>query len=264
MTDPGRTIALVGILLVAVGAWLAVPLSLWHVPDLDLGFTQNNVAYVVGQVALPATLVLAAGGTTLGLRGLHLAALIVTGAHLLLEVVIGAVQLILGARVPLTVGTGMEVFVLGLALAGLVVSRSASLRGPTTQRWVALGLVTAAAALSILPDLIRYPVDDISYLPLMLPGLAGGIAVVLAAGLVGLARPWARYTAAGVLVAITVLLLVGLPWGWELDEYMIVWVVGDVARGALVLMAAVLAFLAARRLRQAPQQARLVEGASPA
>lgn len=247
--DPARTTALIGILLVALATWLAVPVVLWETgPNLDLGFTTNNVAYMFGRVALPATLVLAAGGATLGLRGLHHAAMVVTCAHILLQLVIGAVQLILGAHLPLTVGTTMEIFVLGLALAGLVVARSAPLRGPTTQRWVALSLATAAAALTILPELFEFALQgEVRYLPFLLPGLALTIVVVLAAGLLGFPQQWARFTAAGLLIAYSAWSLLILPWGRELDADLIPWTVGTSVGTMLAVAAAVLAFAAARR-----------------
>lgn len=247
--DPARTNALIGILLVALASWLAVPVVLWETgPDVDFGFTTNNVAYVFGRVALPATLVLAAGGATLGLRGLHHAAMVVTCAHILLQLVIGAVQLILGARLPLTVGTTMEIFVLGLALAGLVVARSAPLRGPTTQRWVALSLVTAAAVLTILPELFEFALQgEVRYLPFLLPGLALTIVVVLAAGLLGFPQQWARFTAAGLLIVYSAWSLLILPWGRELDANLIPWIVGTSVETMLAVAAAVLAFAAARR-----------------
>lgn len=248
-TDPGSKTALIGILLVALATWLAVPVVLWETgPNLDLGFTTNNVAYMFGRVALPATLVLAAGGATLGLRGLHHAAMVVTCAHILLQVVIGAVQLILGAHLPLTVGTMMEILVLGLALAGLVVARSAPLRGPTTQRWVALSLVTAAAALTILPELFEFALQgEVRYLPFLLPGLALTIVVVLAASLLGFPQQWARFTAAGLLIVYSAWSLLILPWGRELDADLIPWTVGTSVGTMLAVAAAVLAFAAARR-----------------
>jgi hypothetical protein len=170
------------------------------------------------------------------MRGLHLAAMVVTSAHLLLEVVIGVVP------ISRPVNPWMEIFVLAIALAGLVVARPAPVHGSMSRRWVALGLVSVAVVLRTVAQLVQSrPGNLLAELPSLLSLLAATLAVVVAAGLLGMPRARTRYTAAGVLFALAAVLLVIVSLGRPvLMTWLIIaapWLLG-VAAGVLALKAA--------------------------
>ena len=86
LPDAGRRPAALSILALALAAWTAVPQRLL-LPrgELDLGFTTNNVIYVMENAATAGTVLLAVGAAALRARRLLVVAVVVVGVHLLVQ-----------------------------------------------------------------------------------------------------------------------------------------------------------------------------------
>ncbi|WP_125775592.1 hypothetical protein [Antribacter gilvus] len=249
--DAGNGLATIGVFLATFAAWASLPISLWQAaPDLSFGFTQDNVIFLVAGSSLLATVTFAAGAVGLGSRSLLTAALVVTSLHLALHVAIGGVEHVLGARPALVLGTTAAALVLAVTLVGVIVGWFATRRGPTAMRWLALGIVVAAGCLIVFQEvstIVPY-IDLAAAVPLILTNVLASVAVVVAAGFLGLPRERARYIAAGLFGLLVAWFLVGVSWSFSVDRYYLGYTVGAAVRAAAYLAAAVLAVRAGLRL----------------
>ncbi|WP_125775599.1 hypothetical protein [Antribacter gilvus] len=247
--DRAHRLALLGILALVVASWIIVPLAVFEESSrLDFGFTQSNVIYLVANIGISATILLAAGAVTLGSRGLLTAATALGGLNLLAQLGILVVQLVEGARPVLIQSTLVSSGVLALVVTGLVVGW-AGLRGPTTARVGALVLVAAAAlALATVPYLYSRHLDNLPLVAVVY-SIAGGVLGVVAAGLLGLPNAKTRWVAVGLLAYFVAAGIFGLTQlGYYFPDHLHV-VVVQVLNTLLYVVALVLAILAARRLR---------------
>ncbi|WP_129787372.1 hypothetical protein [Promicromonospora panici] len=258
LPDAGRRPAALSVLLLAVAVWMSVPLRLL-VPgtELDLGFTAANAVYVVENAAMAGTIVLAVGATVLRARRVLTVAIVVVGAHLLLQIGTATVQLLQGALPEYLLGTLLAMLELVLVLAGALLARL--LHGPAAARRTGFWVVLAGALLYILWASMLQPVIAMmpyggplpgmisSYLTIMLLNLLA----VAAAVLCGWASPVTRRIGAVLAGVVGVLGIAGA-----------VGVIGDnggaygavqIVQGLLLLAVVPFAVVAARRLAASRQ-----------
>ena len=149
LPDAGRGPALLGVVLIAAAMWMAVPQRL-SLPGqgLNLGFTLNNAIFVVENAAMWGTLLLAVGATVLQARRFLVAAVVVAGVHLLVQVGTVVVPLVRGATPDLILGLGFAILRLVTVVAGLLVALL--LRSARSARLVGLIVVAAGAVMHTL------------------------------------------------------------------------------------------------------------------
>jgi hypothetical protein len=250
--DAGRRPAAIGVLALTVAAWMAVPLRL-VVPrsELDLGFTTNNVIFVVENAAMTGTVLLAVGSAALRARRLLIAAVVVVGAHLLLQVGTAVVQLALGARPDLLLGTLSGILVLGVVAAGVLLALL--LRDPRSARRTGVVVTLVGAVVHTLWTSVLLPaVSMLSYVG-VLPGMIWsllvsavlGLLVVAAAVLCGWASSVTRRI--GALLAAVVAVLGVLSAANSFDMFGVGYPVVQILQGLLMLSVVPFAVVAARR-----------------
>ncbi|PUB28746.1 hypothetical protein C8K30_103167 [Promicromonospora sp. AC04] len=256
LPDAGRRPAALSILALALAAWMSVPMRLL-IPgnELDLGFTMNNAVFVVENAAMVGTVVLAVGSAALRAGRLLVASAVVVGVHLLFQVGTAVVQLVLGARPDLILGTLAEILVLVVVAAGVLLALL--LRDPRSARRTGLIVALVGAVVHILWTSVLLPLVSMLSYGDLLPGIVGslllstllGLLGVAAAALCGWASPVARRIGAvlaAVVGAFGILAAAGSigPLG---GAYAAV----QVLEGLLVLSAVVFAVVAGRRLATA-------------
>ncbi|MEV0893006.1 hypothetical protein [Promicromonospora sp. NPDC050262] len=253
LPDAGRRPAALSILALTVAAWTAVPLRL-ALPgtELDLGFTLNNTVFVVENAATAGTVLLALGSAALRARRLLVGAVVVVGAHLLFQMGTAVVQLVLGARPDLILGTLAEIFVLLVVATGALLALL--LRDPGTARRAGVVVVLVGAVIHTLWTSVLLPVVSVVSYGSLLPGMVGslllgaalGLLVVAAAALCGWASPTTRRIGAllAAVVAVLGLLAAAGSFGVLGAGYAVV----QILQGVLMLAAVPCAVVAARRL----------------
>jgi hypothetical protein len=199
LPDAGRRPAALGVLALAVAAWMAVPLRLL-IPgvELDLGLTTDNVFFVVENAAMPGTLVLAAGATALRARRVLTAALTVVGVHLAFQLGTACVQLVNGVRPDVLLGTLVTALVLTVVLGGALLSRL--LGSPAAARRNGVVVVLVGALVHTLWTTVLLPLVAIIPYGGPPPGMIGSLLlstvlslfVIAAAALCGWASPTTR------------------------------------------------------------------------
>ena len=216
LPDAGRRPAALSILALALAAWMSVPLRLL-IPgsELDLGFTMNNAVFVVENAAMAGTVLLAVGSVALRARRLLVAAAVVVGVHLLFQIGTAVVQLVLGARPDLILGTLAEILVLTVLAAGVLLALL--LRDPRSARRTGLIVALVGAVVHTLWTSVLLPL--VSMLPYgdLVPGmiesllLAVGLNLlaVAVAPLCGWVAPMARRIGALLAAVVGVLGIVG-------------------------------------------------------
>ena len=252
LPDAGRRPAALSILALALAAWTAVPQSLLLPRDgLDLGFTTDNVIYVVENAATAGTVVLALGAAALRARRLLVAALVVVGLHLLLQTGTAVVQLALGARPELLLGTLAEIFVLLVMATGVLLALL--LRDPRTARRAGLIITLAGAVIHTLWTSLLLPVVSMLSFGGVLLGMIGslllsavlGLLGVAAAALCGWAAPVTRRI--GALLAAVVAVLGLLAAAGSFGVLGAGYAVAQILQGLLMLTVVPFAVAAARR-----------------
>lgn len=253
LPDAGRGPALLGVLLIVVAMWMAVPQRL-ALPghELNLGFTMNNAIFLVENSAMWATLLLAAGAAALRSKRLLLAAVIVVGVHLLFQVGTMVVQLALGATPDLILGTGFAILSLVTVVAGLLVALL--VRSPRSARLVGLIIVLVGALVHALLSNVLLPMISLLSYGGVPPGLVGSLvlstaqSVLLLAvvALVGWAAPVARRVGAVLAVLVAALGVVSAVQAF--GNFGPVYSVFQILPPVLVFVAVAPAVLAARRL----------------
>ena len=222
--------------------------SLFQPSGVDLGFTQNNVTYLLVRSGLITTAVLVAGAIALGRRWLLVTAGIVAGVHALTVFGMAVVQLVLGARGDFIVETVLLMLCLFAILAALVLGFVAAKRNIGALRWAGVLIAAGAAALWSIAWFIRPPgMFDLpaAALPFILLEVVLTLLVVLAAGFVGMRSIALRYVAFGMAALLAVWQLTRLPEALAVVELLPVFLV---LRAVLLIGAAVAAFLAARAI----------------
>lgn len=250
--DAGRRPAALSILALTVAAWMAVPLRLL-IPrsELDLGFTTNNVIFVVENAAMAGTVLLAVGSAALRARRLLIAAAVVVGAHLVLQAGTAVVQLALGARPDLLLGTLAEILVLGVVAAGVLLALF--LGDPRTARRAGVVVTLAGAVIHTLWTSVLLPAVSMLSYGGVLPGVIGtllvsavlGLLVVAAAVLCGWASSVTRRIGAllAAVVAVLGILAAAGSFGYLGAGY----AVTQILQGLLMLSVVPFAVVAARR-----------------
>ncbi|MFD6443647.1 hypothetical protein ACFWEJ_01000 [Promicromonospora sp. NPDC060204] len=253
LPDAGRRPAALSILALAAGAWTAVPLRL-VIPgtELDLGFTVNNAVFVVENAATAGTVLLALGSAALRARRLLIGAVVVVGVHLLLQVGTAVVQLVLGARPDLLLGTLAEIFVLLVVGTGVLLALFVS--DPRSARRAGVVVVLVGAVIHTLWTSVLLPVVSMLSFGGLLPGMIGslllstaiGLLVVAAAVLCGWAAPTTRRIGALLAAVVAVLGLLAAAGSFEMLG--VGYAVVQILQGMLTLAAVPCAVVAARRL----------------
>lgn len=252
LPDAGRRPAALSIIALALAAWMAVPQRLL-LPrsELDLGFTTNNVIYVVENAATAGTVLLALGAAALRARRLLVAAVVVVGAHLLVQAGTAVVQLALGARPDLLLGTLAEIFVLAVVATGVLLALLLS--DPRTARRAGLVVVLVGAVIHTLWTSVLLPVVSMLSFGGFPPGMIGslllsaalGLVVVAAAALCGWAAPVTRRI--GALLAAVVAVLGLLAAAGSFGVLGAGYAVAQILQGLLMLTVVPFAVVAARR-----------------
>ncbi|GAA2244870.1 hypothetical protein GCM10010413_55350 [Promicromonospora sukumoe] len=250
--DAGRRPAALSILALTVAAWMAVPLRLL-IPgsELDLGFTTNNAVFVVENAAMAGTVLLAVGSAALRARRVLIAATVAVGAHLLLQVGTAGVQLVLGARPELLLGTLAEILVLGVVAAGVLLALF--LRDPRTARRAGVVVTLVGAVIHTLWTSVLLPAVSMLSYGGVLPGMIGsllvsavlGLLVVAAAVLCGWASSVTRRI--GALLAAVVAVLGMLAAAGSSGYFGAGYAAAQILQGLLMLSVVPFAVVAARR-----------------
>jgi hypothetical protein len=258
LPDAGRRPAALSVLLLAVAVWMSVPLRLL-VPEaeLDLGFTTTNAVYVVENTAMAGTIVLAVGATVLRARRVLTAAIVVVGAHLLVQVGTATVQLIQGALPEYLLGTLLAMLELVVVLAGMLLARL--LPGPTSARWTGFWVVLAGALLYVLWASVLQPVIAMMPYGGPLPGMISSYLVIMALNLLavaaavlcGWASPVTRRIGAVLAGVVGVLGIAGAMGA--IGVYGGAYGAVQIVQGLLLLAAMVLAVVSGRRLAASRQ-----------
>ncbi len=254
--EAGRRPAVLSILLLAVAAWISVPLRvLIPQAQLDLGFTLDNTVFVVENAAMMSTVVLALGSVALRAQRLLVAAAVVAGVHLLFQLGTAVVQLVLGARPELILGTLVEILVLAVVLAGVLLALL--LRDPRSARRTGLVVALVGAVVHTLWTSVLLPL--VSMLPYgdLPPGMVGSLLLtvglnllaVAAAPLCGWAAPTARRIGALLAAVVGVLGIVGAVG--SLGPLGVAVAAMQALQGLLTLSAVPFAVVAGRRLATA-------------
>lgn len=254
LPDAGRRPAAIAVLALALAlvAWTAVPQRLLLPGQgIDLGFTTNNVVYVVANAATAGTVLLAVGAAALRARRLLVAAVVVVGAHLLALVGTAVVQLAFGARPELLLGTLAEIFVLAVVATGVLLALL--LRDPRTARRAGLVVVLVGAVIHTLWTSVLLPVVSMLSFGGFPPGMIGslllsaalGLVVVAAAALCGWAAPVTRRI--GALLAAVVAVLGLLAAAGSFGVLGAGYAVAQILQGLLMLTVVPFAVVAARR-----------------
>ncbi|MFJ3402709.1 hypothetical protein [Promicromonospora sp. NPDC090134] len=253
LPDAGRRPAALSVLALALAAWTAVPLRL-VIPgtELDLGFTVNNAVFVVVNAATAGTVLVAVGSAALRARRLLIGAVVVVGVHLLVQIGTAVVQLVLGARPDLLLGTLAEVFVLAVMATGVLLALL--LRDPWTARRAGLVVTLVGAVIHTLWTSVLLPVVSMLSFGGLLPGMVGSLVlsaalallVVAAAALCGWASPTTRRIGAALAAVVAVLGLLAAAGSFGVlgAGYAVV----QILQGVLMLAAVPCAVVAARRL----------------
>ena len=254
LPDAGSGPALVGVVLIAVAMWLAVPQRL-SIPgqELNLGFTLNNAIFVVENAAMWGTLLLAVGAAVLQSRRFLVASVVVVGAHLLVQVGTAVVQMVLGATPDLVLGTGFAILCLVTVGAGLLVALL--LRNPRQARLI--GLVVAAGAvmhallsnvLLTLISLQAYGGAPAGLLGSLLIGVVQHVVLLAVVVLVGWSASVTRRI--GAVVAALVAVLGGFGAIQAFGSLGVAYSIFQILPSVLLLAAVVPAVIAARRVAQ--------------
>jgi hypothetical protein len=253
LPDRGRRPAALSIIALALAAWTAIPLRL-SLPSegLDLGFTTNNVIYVVENAATAGTVLLALGAAAVRARRLLIAAVVVAGVHLLLQAGTAVVQLALGARPDLLLGTLAEILVLAVMATGVLLALL--LPDPRTARRAGLIVALVGAVIHTLWTSVLLPVVSMLSFGGLLPGMIGSLLlstalsllVVAAAALCGWAAPMTRRI--GALLAAVVAVLGFLAAAGSFGLLGGGYAVSQILQGLLMLTVVPFAVVAARRL----------------
>lgn len=261
LPDAGRRPAALSVLALAVAVWMAVPVRLL-VPgtELNLGFTLDNAVFVIENAAMAGTIALAVGATALRARRVLIAAIVVTGLHLVLQLGTVVVQLVNGARPDLVLDTLVAALALMVVLGGAVLARV--LRAPVAARRTGVIVVLVGALIHSLWTNVLLPLVALVPYGGPPPGLIGALAlnvsmsllVVAAAVLCGWASPTSRRIGALLVAVVGVFGLVSVPGPFSaFDVSDTAYAALRVVRGLLMLAAVVLAVAAARRLVAARQ-----------
>jgi hypothetical protein len=260
LPDAGRRPAALSVLLLAVAVWMSVPLRLL-VPgtELDLGVTAANAVYVVENAAMAGTIVLAVGATVLRARRVLTAAIVVVGAHLLVQVGTATVQLVQGALPEYLLGTLLAMLELVLVLAGALLARL--LHGPTSARRTGFWVVLAGALLYILWASVLQPVIVMMPYGGPLPGMISSYLLIMllnllavaAAVLCGWASPTTRRIGAVLAGVVGVLGIAGAVD--VIGDYGGAYGAVQIVQGLLLLAVVPFAVVAARRLAASRQAA---------
>lgn len=261
LPDAGRRPAALSVLALAVALWMSVPARLL-VPgtELNLGFTLDNAVFVIENAAMAGTVAFAVGATALRARRVLIAAIVVTGLHLVLQLGTVVVQLVNGARPELVLDTLVAALALTVVLGGAVLARV--LRTPAAARRTGVVVVLVGALIHSLWTNVLLPL--VALLPNggPPPGLIGALAlnvsmsllVVAAAVLCGWASPTSRRIGALLVAVVGVFGLVAMPGPFSaFDASDTAYAAVRVVRGLVMLAAVVLAVAAARRLVAARQ-----------
>lgn len=253
LPDAGRRPAALSVLLLAVAVWMSVPLRLL-VPgtELDLGFTAANAVYVVENAAMAGTIVLAVGATVLRARRVLTAAIVVVGAHLLVQIGTATVQLLQDALPEYLLGTLLAMLELVLVLAGALLARL--LHGPTSARRMGFWVAVAGALLYIVGASVLQPVIAMMPYGGPLPGMISSYLLIMllnllavgAAVLCGWASPVTRRIGAVLAGVVGILGIAGAVGviGVDGGAYGVV----QIVQGLLLLAVVPFAVVAARRL----------------
>ena len=240
--------AIASILLLFASDLLYMIESLFQPGGVDLGFTQNNVIYLLVRGGLIATAVLVAGAIALGRRWLLVTAAVVLGVHTITVFGMAVVQLVLGARGDFIVETVLLLLCLFAILVALVLGFVAAKRNIVALRWAGVLIAAGAAAVWSIAWFIQ-PFGSISLPPAAIPFVLLEVVltllVVLAAGFVGMSSTALRYAAAGMAALLAVWQLTRLPEAIGIPELLPAFLV---LRALLLIGAAVAAFLAARAI----------------
>lgn len=261
LPDAGRRPAALSVLALAVAVWMAVPVRLL-VPgtELNLGFTLDNAVFVIENAAMAGTIALAVGATALRARRVLIAAIVVTGLHLVLQLGTVVVQLVNGARPDLVLDTLVAALALMVVLGGAVLARM--LRTPVAARRTGVIVALVGALIHSLWTNVLLPLVALVPYGGPPPGLIGALAlnvsmsllVVAAAVLCGWASPTSRRIGALLVAVVGVFGLVSVPGPFSaFDAGDTAYAALRVVRGLLMLAAVVLAVAAARRLVAARQ-----------
>ena len=244
-----ETAAIAAILLLFAADLLYMIESLFQPVGVDLGFTQDNVIYLLVRSGLVATAVLVAGATALGRRWLLVTAGIVAGVHTLTVFGMAVVQLVLGARGDFIVETVLLLLCLVAILAAFVLGFVAARRNIVGLRWAGVLIAAGAAAVWSISWFLRpFGAFDLpaAALPFILLEVVLTLLVVHAAGFVGMRSTALRYAAFGMAALLAVWQLTRLPEALGVVELLPGFLV---LRAVLLIGAAVAAFVAARAIR---------------
>lgn len=264
LPDAGRRPAALSLLALAVAEWMSVPIRLL-VPgtELNVGFTMDNAVFVIENAAMAGTVVLAVGATALRARRVLIAAIAVTGLHLVFQLGTAAVQLVNGARPELVLDTFVAGLALMVVLCGAVLARV--LHGPVVARRTGVIVVLVGALIHTLWTDVLLPL--VAFMPYggPPPGLIGALVLnlglsllaVAAAALCGWASPTSRRIGALLATVVGMLGVVMVPGALSaFDVSDTGYTAMRVVRGLVMLAAVTLAVVAARRLAASRRIAR--------
>jgi hypothetical protein len=267
LPDAGRRPAALSILVLALAAWMSVPLRVL-IPGstLDLGFTVNNAVFVIENAAMAGTVVLAVGAAALRARRVLTAAIVVIGLHLMVQLGTAVVQMVNGARPELVLGTLVAILVLTVIVSGALLARLVP--APVGARRTGVIIVLVGALFDTLWTDVLLPLVAIMPYGGPLPGMVGSLLlntvlnllVVTAAVLCGWASSSTRRI--GALLAAVVGLLGIVSVAGAAGAFGGVYAAMQVVQGMMMLAAVPLAVVAGRRLA-APRQVKGAADAQP-